>query len=349
MANLTVTFEHVYMMKLPLPNLISPLAVAPMIDWTHTHFRVFMRMLAPDALLYTEMQTVGAVLFNPARALGFHAMEKPLALQLGGADKNDLVNCAQLAEEQGFSEVNLNLGCPSDRVQAGRFGACLMAEPQQVADIIVALKRAVSIPVTAKTRIGIDTQDSYEFFSAFAHRLVDAGCDKLIVHARKAWLHGLSPKQNRTIPPLHYDYVYKIKQMFPTIPVIINGNINTLQAINAHLDEVDGVMLGRLVCQNPYALAVIHHALYPDVPLLTRGVILKQYLAYVEDEHATGVPMSLLLKQIFNMAYAMPGARVWKEQLGQIQQSGTSVGLDDAISLLAETETGLIDSLCVVD
>lgn len=339
------------MMKIPLSNLISPLAVAPMIDWTHSHFRVFMRMLAPHALLYTEMQTVGAVVNNPARALGFHGMEKPLALQLGGADNAGLVNCARLAEEQGFSEVNLNLGCPSDRVQAGRFGACLMAEPQQVADCIGAMKRAVNIPVTAKTRIGIDSQDSYEFFSVFAHRLIDAGCDKLIVHARKAWLHGLNPKQNRTIPPLHYDYVYKIKQALPSIPVVINGNINTLSEIKAHLDEVDGVMLGRLVCQNPYALATIHHALYPDVPLLTRGMILQQYLTYVEAAHSTGVPMSLLLKPILNMAHAMPGARAWKERLGQVQQSGECAGLADAISFLAETEleTGLIDTLGVVD
>lgn len=342
-------FDLVNRMIMPIPSLISPLAVAPMIDWTHTHFRVFMRMLAPHALLYTEMQTVGAVVNNPTRALGFHAMEKPLALQLGGADKYGLVRCAQLAEEQGFSEVNLNLGCPSDRVQAGRFGACLMAEPQQVADIIESLKRAIRIPVSAKTRIGIDTEDSYEFFSAFAHRLVDAGCDKLIVHARKAWLHGLNPKQNRTIPPLHYDYVYKIKQALPSIPVVINGNINTLEEIDSHLSKVDGVMLGRLVCQNPYALAVIHHALYPHVPLLTRSAILRQYFVYAESAHSTGVAMSLLLKPILNMAYAMPGARMWKERLGQVLQSGTCVGLVDAISLLAEMESSLIDSLCVVD
>lgn len=319
-----------------LSSLISPLAVAPMIDWTHTHFRVFMRMLAPNALLYTEMQTVGAVMNNPERALGFNELEKPLALQLGGADQAGLVRCAQLAEEQGFSEVNLNLGCPSDRVQAGRFGACLMAEPQQVADCIAAMKKVVNIPVTAKTRIGIDTQDSYAFFSEFAHRLVDAGCDKLIVHARKAWLHGLNPKQNRTIPPLHYDYVYKIKQAMPTIPVVINGNINTLEEIIAHLREVDGVMLGRLVCQNPYALATIHHAMYPHVPLVTRSEILQRYSVYVDAMSTLGVPMSLLLKPIFNMAHAMPGARAWKERLNEVQRSGDCGGLYDAICLFSD-------------
>ena len=331
---------------MPSSSLISPLSVAPMIDWTHTHFRVFMRMLAPHALLYTEMQTVGAIENNPARALGFHPMEEPIALQLGGADQAGLVKCAQLAEQQGFSEVNLNLGCPSDRVQAGRFGACLMAEPTQVADCIEAMKCAVSIPVTAKTRIGIDLQDSYEFFASFAHRLVDAGCDKLIVHARKAWLHGLNPKQNRTIPPVHYDYVYRIKQALPSVPIVINGNINTIDDINTHLNEVDGVMLGRLVCQNPYALATIHHALYPQSPLLTRGEILQQYVTYIESVHTT-VPMSLLLKPIFNMAHAMPGARVWKEQLGQVQRSGDCDALREAISVF-QTPC-LIDSLCVVD
>lgn len=311
-----------------------------------------MRMLAPQALLYTEMQTIGAVVNNPLRALGFHEMEKPLALQLGGADTAGLVKCAQLAEEHGFSEVNLNLGCPSDRVQAGRFGACLMAEPDQVADCISALKRAVNIPVTAKTRIGIDAHDSYDYFAAFAQRLIDAGCDKLIVHARKAWLHGLNPKQNRTIPPLHYDYVYKIKQTYPSIPVVINGNINTMDEITSHLGAVDGVMLGRLVCQNPYALAGIHHALYPSAPLLTRGAILLQYLAYIDVMKAAGVPMSFLLKPIFNMAHSMPGARAWKERLNDIQRTNQHAGLRDAIFLLEEAalpSVELIDSLSVVD
>ena len=182
-----------------MSSLISMLAIAPMIDWTYIHFRVLMRILAPQALLYTEMQTVGAIFNNPARALAHHAIEYPLALQLGGADKAALVKCAQIAEQQTFSEINLNLGCPSDRVQAGRFGACLMAEPKLVSECIQAMKTAVSIPITAKVRIGIDQQDSYDYFSSFVRQLVDAGCDKVIVHARKAWLHGLSPKQNRTI------------------------------------------------------------------------------------------------------------------------------------------------------
>ncbi len=305
-----------------------------MIDWTYTHFRVLMRMLAPQALLYTDMQTSGAIVNNPARALNFHPMEQPLALQLGGADIKALVDCAQIAEQLGFAEVNLNLGCPSDRVQAGRFGACLMAEPDHVAECIKAMKQAVGIPVTAKTRIGIDTQDSYEFFAGFIHKLVDAGCDKVIVHARKAWLHGLNPKQNRTIPPLHYDYVYRIKQELPSIPVVINGGINELEDIQEHLKQVDGVMLGRLACQNPYAIAMIHHALYPDIPLPERSIILEKYIDYAQPMQEKGVPLSLLLKPIFGLAHGLPGARHWKNQLMDVQQ--TKRGLGDVRSFLYE-------------
>lgn len=316
-----------------MTHLISTLSIAPMIDWTYTHFRVFMRLLAPHALLYTEMQTTGAVAHNSSRALSFNPMEQPIALQLGGSDKNALVMAAQQAEQCGFAEVNLNLGCPSDKVQAGQFGACLMLEPDQVADSIYAMKQAVNIPVTAKTRIGIDHQDSYEFFAAFAHRLMDSGCDKLIVHARKAWLNGLSPKQNRTVPPVQYDYVYRIKQAFPSIPVVINGNINTLDDIQKHLLQVDGVMLGRLACQNPYAIATIHQALYPQVPLSSRYEILEHYLTYLERERAQGAPMSMLLKPIFNMAHGIPGARAWKEALMHVQRSGDCAKLRDAIFL----------------
>lgn len=319
-------------------GLISPLAIAPMIDWTYTHFRVFMRMLAPQALLYTDMQTPGAIINNPSRALDFHTMEQPLALQLGGSDLKALVECAQIAEKRGFTEVNLNLGCPSDRVQAGRFGACLMAEPEHVAECITAMKQAVTIPVTAKTRIGIDTQDSYDFFAAFAHKLVDAGCDKLIVHARKAWLHGLNPKQNRTIPPLHYDYVYKIKQELSSIPVVINGGINEIDEIMQHLEHVDGVMLGRLACQHPYAIAEIHHAMYPHIPLLKRSVILQHYVDYAQPMYEKNVPVSLLLKPIFSLAHGLAGARAWKNQLMTIQQSKNREGLIKAVSFFAEIE-----------
>lgn len=314
------------------PPLYSTLAIAPMIDWTYVHFRVFMRLLAPHALLYTEMQTTGAIEHNSEQALQFHTCETPLALQLGGADIAALVKSARLAEERGFSEVNLNLGCPSPRVQAGRFGACLMTEPKHVASCIKAMKEAVQIPVTAKTRIGVDAQDSYEYFSAFAHALIDAGCDKLIVHARKAWLNGLSPKQNRTVPPLHYEYVYRIKKELPHIPIVINGNIQTLDEIHHHLNLVDGVMLGRLACQNPYEIALIHHALYPETPLLSREAILSRYIDYTTSVLKPNERLGAFIKPILNLTHGLPHSKNWREQLATIQQRGT---LQDLIELTA--------------
>ncbi len=304
-----------------LNTAFSKLSIAPMIDWTYSHFRVLMRLLAPDALLYTEMQTTGAIQNNPQRALYFNHVEHPLAIQLGGSDPNALAKCALIAEEAGYDEINLNLGCPSDKVQAGRFGACLMNEPAQVVQCIQTIKKAVTIPVTAKTRIGIDNQDSFEFFSSFAHQLVDAGCDKLIVHARKAWLNGLNPKQNRTIPPVNYDFVYRLKNEIPHIPIVINGNILTVKDINTHLHYVDGVMLGRLACDNPYYLTDIHQVLYPERPKLKRSQVLTQYLDYLLEECNRGIPLSLLIKPIFNLVYGMPGASQWKKKLMIILQS----------------------------
>ncbi|RMX03411.1 tRNA dihydrouridine(20/20a) synthase DusA [Legionella jordanis] len=312
-----------------------------MVDWTNTHFRVFMRLIAPSALLYTDMQTTGAVLNNPDRALGFDPCEHPLALQLGGADEEKLVAAARLAQELGFDEINLNLGCPSDRVLAGRFGACLMAEPGRVAACIKALKSAVSIPVTAKTRIGIDHQDSYDYFAAFAKELINAGCDKLIVHARKAWLTGLNPKQNRSIPPLHYDYVYQIKREFPNLPIVINGNIGNLDEIKQHMPEVDGVMLGRLACQNPYALAHIHQYFYPETPVASRYEIFKTYLNYLEKKFSEGIPLSILLKPLFNFAHGLAGAKYWKEMLLKAQQCKQLTSLYEALDRLAEVEQQL--------
>jgi tRNA-dihydrouridine synthase A len=318
----------------------SLLSIAPMIDWTYTHFRVWMRLMAPNSLLYTEMQTTGAIQNNLRRALLFNPIEHPLALQLGGADKDALAKSAVIAQQEGYDEINLNLGCPSDKVQAGRFGACLMNEPQQVADCIRALKKAVTIPVTAKTRIGIDNQDSYEFFRDFVYQLIDAGCDKLIVHARKAWLNGLNPKQNRTIPPVNYDYVYRIKEELPHIPVIINGNVLTINEIRRHLEHVDGVMIGRLACDNPYSIAQIHHALYPESPLLKRSELFINYANYLESEFSIGTPLSLLIKPIFNLAFGMPGASQWKQKLMVILQSKNIDLLNELIDYLQDLEIG---------
>lgn len=309
-----------------------------MIDWTYVHFRVFMRMLAPHALLYTEMQTTGAIHNNPHRALHFKKVEHPIALQLGGADARELAKCALIAAQSGYDEINLNLGCPSDKVQAGRFGACLMNEPEQVAQCIQAIKEAVTIPVTAKTRIGIDQQDSFAFFSSFAHRLIDAGCDKLIVHARKAWLNGLNPKQNRTIPPVNYDFVYQIKEEIPHIPVIINGNISDINEINQHLRYVDGVMLGRLACDNPYKIAEIHQALYPESLKLTRSEVFNQYKEYILNEVSNGTPLSLLVKPIFNLAHGMLGASQWKKKLMIILQTKNTILFDELSQYLLDME-----------
>lgn len=301
--------------------LFSPLAIAPMIDWSYSHFRFFMRTLAPHALLYTEMQTTGAIQNNPKRSLVFQELEHPLALQVGGSDPVALSLSARHAQAEGYDEININLGCPSDKVKAGHFGACLMNEPERVHACIVAMREAVTIPVTAKTRIGIDHQDSYQFFSDFVHQLVAAGSQKIIVHARKAWLNGLSPKQNRTIPPINYDFVYRIRKEIPHIPVIINGNITTYQEINEHLNYVDGVMLGRLACNNPYQIAKIHSALYPQTPVITRHQAFIRYWEYLLDEYNKGTALSLLVKPIFNLAFGMSGANQWKKSLMYLLQT----------------------------
>lgn len=316
----------------------SPLAIAPMIDWTYSHFRVFMRILAPHALLYTEMQTIGAINNNPQRALHFHQQEHPLALQVGGSEPLGLAAAARLAQAKGYDEININLGCPSDKVKAGRFGACLMSEPERVVACIKAMRDAVSLPVTAKTRIGIDHQDSYQFFRDFVHQLVDAGSQKIIVHARKAWLNGLSPKQNRTIPPVNYDFVYKIKAELPNIPVIINGNITTQQEIAEHLNYVDGVMLGRLACDNPYQIATIHHELYPQSPIFTRSQIFARYLNYMLGEYDKGVALSLLIKPLFNMAFGLSGATQWKKKLMHVVQTRDLSLLEQLNDYLVEIE-----------
>jgi tRNA-dihydrouridine synthase A len=323
---------------------LTKLSIAPMIDWTYSHFRVFMRFLAPHALLYTEMQTTGAIKNNPSRALYFCSMEHPIAMQLGGADPDALARSAYIAEQAGYDEINLNLGCPSDKVQAGRFGACLMNEPAHVSQCIAAIKQAVRIPVTAKTRIGIDNQDSFEFFSSFAHCLIEAGCDKLIVHARKAWLNGLNPKQNRTIPPVNYEFVYQLKRELPHVPVIINGNIVNNTEINDHLQHVDGVMLGRLACDNPYKIAEIHHSLYQETPILKRSQLFIRYKEYLLNEYSKGTPLSLLVKPIFNLAHGLPGATQWKKKLMVVLQTKNISLFDELIQYLLEMES--IENSC---
>jgi tRNA-dihydrouridine synthase A len=295
-------------------QLTHKLSIAPMIDWTNSYFRILMRLLAPNALLYTEMLTTQAIMHQSDRCLFYTPIESPLALQLGGSDPQALAQCALWAEDRGYSEININVGCPSDRVQSGRFGACLMKEPDVVARCVAELKKAVRIPVTIKTRIGIDHLDSYEFFSTLVQSVVEAGCDKLIVHARKAWLKGLSPKQNRTVPQINYDFVYRIKQDFKDLPVIINGNIQTIDDVHTHLNSVEGVMIGRLAYQNPFAIAEIHHTLYPEVALPVREDIVQAYRQRCgHDLHSK--KHYFVVKPLQNLYHGLPGARLWRRSL----------------------------------
>lgn len=315
----------------------SKLSIAPMIDWTYVHFRVFMRFLAPKALLYTEMQTTGAITHNPIKSLLYYPIEHPIAIQLGGSEPKALAESAKKAALAGYDEINLNLGCPSDKVQAGRFGACLMKESERVMQCIQAMRDVVTTPITAKTRIGIDEEDSYDFFREFAHKLVDSGCQKIIVHARKAWLNGLSPKQNRTIPPLHYDYAYQLKKELPQIPIVINGNIKSTEEVDSHLLHVDGVMLGRLACDNPYKIAQIHQALYQG-KLKTRSQVFSEYLEYLLAEHTKGASLSLLIKPLLNLAHGLNGASLWKQGLMKVLQTKDLVLLGELHSYLLTIE-----------
>lgn len=298
-----------------------------------------MRIMAPHAILYTEMQTPGAILNKPERALYHHAIEAPLALQLGGSDAMLLAQCARNGEVAGFQEINLNLGCPSDKVQQGQFGACLMAHPNKVSLLIKAMKGAVCVPVSAKIRLGYDEVDDFDSFKNFALLLVESGVDKLIVHARKAWLNGLSPKQNREIPPLNYDFVYQLKSLLPDLPVIINGGITQIKEVTRHLQHLDGVMLGRLACQNPYAIAMIHHQLYPKSFLPSRVWILTQYLAHIMPEWNVARSKSLLLKPIYQLAHGLPGANRWRHSLNELQaNAATSSQLEGLVQQLTRME-----------
>ncbi len=303
----------------PDPGSSHRFCVAPMLEVTDRHARRFYRLLSRRARLYTEMVTTGALLHGDAeRHLRHDPAESPVALQLGGSDPAALAECARLAEAAGYDEVNLNCGCPSDRVQAGRFGACLMLEPGLVAESVAAMREATSIPVTVKCRLGVDEQDDYETFLAFIDTVAAAGCDTFIVHARKAWLRGLSPKENREIPPLRHEWVWRLKQERPQLNIIINGGITDLESCEGHLTRVDGVMLGRAVWHHPWLLGRVDSQLFgmPDTftePLLA----VSDYLPYVERELATGTPLPLLLRPLMGLFHGLPGARRWRRILGE--------------------------------
>ena len=295
------------------------LAVAPMMDRTDRHCRYLLRLLAPHAWLYTEMITARALLHGEAeRLLAFHRSEHPVALQLGGGDPSELGSAAGLAATAGYDEVNLNVGCPSGRVQAGCFGAALMARPALVADCVRAMREACGLPVTVKTRIGIDDLDSYAHLCEFASAVATAGCRTLVVHARKAWLSGLSPRENREIPPLDYGRVHRLKKDFPQLEIVINGGLCTADSATAQLAHVDGVMLGRAAYRDPYLLAALDAQLYGgDAP--SRSAVLDAMLRYAADEVAKNVPLRAITRHLMGLYAGIPGARHWRRTLGELE------------------------------
>ena len=290
-----------------------------MMAWTDRHERYFLRLIARDVRLYTEMITTGAILHgDTARFLRFDPAEHPVALQLGGADPGALARCAEIGQHHGYDEINLNVGCPSDRVQSARFGACLMAEPELVARCVAAMSAAVDIPVTVKTRIGIDHQDSYGFLARLVEAVAAAGCGVLILHARKALLAGLNPKQNREVPPLRYDVAHRLKQDYPTLTIVLNGGIRTPQQARDQLALVDGVMIGREAYQNPYCLAAWQGALLGCTdPVPTRDAVAENLLPYVERELAGGTPLSAITRHLMGLFNGLPGARAWRRHLSE--------------------------------
>ena len=286
-------------------------------DWTDRHCRYFHRQLAPHARLYTEMVTTGALLHGtPQRFLAFDPGEHPLALQLGGHETKELAACARIGADFGYDEINLNVGCPSDRVQSGRFGACLMREPALVADCVAAMRAAVAIPVTVKCRIGVDDQDEYADLHRFAETLIGAGLEVLIVHARKAWLHGLSPKENREIPPLDYPRVYRLKREFPHLTIVINGGIVAIDAAQDHLRHVDGVMLGRAAYHDPYVLARLEHAVH-GTALPVRGAVLQRLEPYIAAELGRGEALHHIARHVLGLYLGEPGARAFRRYLSE--------------------------------
>ncbi len=294
-----------------------PLAVAPMMDWTDRHCRYFHRLLSPCALLYTEMVTTGAVIHGDRdHLLGFDPAEHPVALQLGGSDPEELARAAMIGESFGYDEINLNVGCPSDRVQKGRFGACLMKEPDLVRDCLAAMKAAVRVPVTLKTRIGVDEHDSEQFLFDFIGIVAESGIGTVIIHARKAWLSGLSPKQNREVPPLAYDRVYRLRATFSDLDVVLNGGVVDVQSALDHLAGVDGVMLGRAAYQKPWILAEIGARLGHPVPT-TRREVVKLMAGYAEKHIAGGGRLQQVARHMLGLFHGQPGARSWRQVLSQ--------------------------------
>ncbi|MFI4968195.1 MAG: tRNA dihydrouridine(20/20a) synthase DusA [Gammaproteobacteria bacterium] len=301
------------------PGAMHRVCVAPMMDYTDRHFRYFIRLMTRHTLLYTEMVTSGAILHGDHRRfLEFHPSEHPLALQLGGSDPEALAVCARIADGYGYDEINLNVGCPSDRVQSGRFGACLMQEPELVAECVAAMRAASRVPVTVKTRIGVDERDSYEHLVDFIGKVAAASCAVFIIHARKAWLKGLSPKENREIPPLRYDVAARLKRDFPQLTVVVNGGVQTLDAMHAHLGDFDGVMVGREAVSNPYLFADVDRRFFgSSAESLSRGEVLQAWLPYIAAQLQEGVPLARMTRHALGLFHGCPGARAWRRALSE--------------------------------
>ncbi len=315
-------------------------SIAPMMDWTDRHCRVFHRALTGQALLYTEMVTAGAVIHGDReRILGFSAQEHSVALQLGGSDPDELVLAARIGEDFGYDEINLNVGCPSDRVQNGRFGACLMLEPALVAEGVAAMKAAVSVPVTVKCRLGVDDQDPEEALDVMADAIVSAGVDAIVVHARKAWLKGLSPRENRDVPPLDYGRVYRLKQRLPHVPISINGGVQTLDEAESHLAHVDGVMMGRAAYQNPGLMLDVDARIFAAAPISSSAQdALEKLVPYIEAHLAQGGKLSSVTRHILGLFPGRMGARAFRRHLAtEATKPGAGVNvLREALSLIRD-------------
>ena len=319
----------------------SKVSVAPMMDWTDRHCRYFMRVLSPSVRLYTEMVTAAALKHGDAnRLLEYDASEHPLALQVGGSEPGLMAHAARLAAQHGYDEININVGCPSDRVQSGSFGACLMGRPDTVAECIQAMQDAGPVPVTVKTRIGIDDLDSYSFLRDFVATLVDAGCETFVVHARIALLSGLSPKDNRTVPPLNYDRVYRLKEEFPDLTIVLNGGITTIEQAVGHLEQMDGVMIGRQAYQHPWFLHELGQALgeADGHSLDSRAEVVTRMMPYIERELGRGTLLKHITRHMLGLFAGQPGARAWRRYLSEhahVAGAGPEV-LEQALSQLAQ-------------
>ena len=315
-----------------MKNFIS---IAPMMDWTDRHYRYFIRLITQHSLLYTEMITSGAIIHGDRdRFLRYNDAEHPIAIQLGGSNPDDLAQCAKIVTDYNYDEINLNVGCPSDRVQSGKFGACLMAEPDLVAECVAAMQANTDLPVTVKTRLGIDDRDSYEELCDFITRVKAVGCQTFILHARKAWLNGLSPKENREIPPLQYERVYQIKQDFPELEIIINGGIKTVKEMNLHLAKVDGAMIGREAYHNPYSLAEVDQLFYAQKPPLSRVEVVENFIDYIDEQIDQGVHLKHMSRHILGLFQGQVGAKKWRRFISENahKPNTTSQVIKDALA-----------------